>query len=106
MDIPTDALEAVELEAKYSGYFARQERDALRLHEKAGQPISPDLDYDNVRGLRNEARKRLGEIQPTTLAQASKVQGITPADLSILMIALHAHSHRGQAKPKAVTIKA
>lgn len=104
LDIPADALEAVELEAKYSGYFARQERDAQRLHEKAGQPIPTDLDYDNVRGLRNEARKRLGEIQPTTLAQASKVQGITPADLSILMIALHAHSHRGQGKPKAVTI--
>ena len=102
--IPADALEAVELEAKYSGYFARQERDAQRLHEKAGQPIPADLDYDNVRGLRNEARKRLGEIQPTTLAQASKVQGITPADLSILMIALHAHSHRGQGKPKAATI--
>ncbi len=104
LQIPADALEAVELEAKYSGYFARQERDAQRLHEKAGQPIPTDLDYDNVRGLRNEARKRLGEIQPTTLAQASKVQGITPADLSILMIALHAHSHRGQGKPKAVTI--
>lgn len=104
LDIAPDALEAVELEAKYHGYFERQERDAQRLHEKAGQPIPDGFRYEEVRGLRNEARKRLEEIQPTTLAQAGKVQGITPADLSILMIALHAHRHRGQSKSKPATI--
>jgi tRNA uridine 5-carboxymethylaminomethyl modification enzyme len=104
LDIPTGLIDAVELEAKYHGYFERQQREADRLRDKAGQPIPDDFDYEQVRGLRNEARKRLEEIQPTTLAQAGKVQGITPADLSILMIALHGYRHRGQSGRKAATI--
>ncbi len=104
IEIQDEYMEAVELEAKYHGYFERQQREAAKLHEKAGQPIPGDFDYEQVRGLRNEARKRLEEMQPTTLAQAGKVQGITPADMSILMIALHAHRHRGQAGRKAATI--
>ncbi len=104
LDIPDDLIDAVELEAKYHGYFERQQREADRLRDKAGQPIPDDFDYEKVRGLRNEARKRLEEIQPTTLAQAGKVQGITPADLSILMIALHGYRHRGQSARKAATI--
>lgn len=104
LDIPDDLIDAVELEAKYHGYFERQQREANRLHDKAGQPIPDDFDYEQVRGLRNEARKRLEEIKPTTLAQAGKVQGITPADLSILMITLHGYRHRGQSGRKAATI--
>ena len=81
----------VELLAKYSGYFDRQERQARKLKEKQHHSLPSSLDYSSISGLRNEAKKRLIEIQPQSLAQASLVQGVTPADLSIIMV--HAHKY-------------
>ena len=81
----------VELLAKYSGYFDRQERQARKLKEKQHHSLPSSLNYENITGLRNEAKKRLIEIQPQSLAQASLVQGVTPADLSIIMV--HAHKY-------------
>lgn len=76
----------VEIFIKYSGYFKRQANDAKKLIEKQHHAIPKSLDYQKISGLRNEAKKRLSEIQPESLAQASLVQGVTPADLSIIMV--------------------
>jgi tRNA uridine 5-carboxymethylaminomethyl modification enzyme len=83
----------VEILAKYSGYFERQAREARKLQDKQHHTLPEDLDYQSISGLRNEAKKRLTEIRPESLAQASLVQGVTPADLSLIMV--HAHALRG-----------
>lgn len=85
--LPADISSAVELEAKYHGYFAKQRRAAERMAARLGQPLAGELDYDAIAGLRNEARVRLKEVQPETLAQAARIQGVTPADLSLLAVA-------------------
>ncbi|HMS92641.1 MAG TPA: tRNA uridine-5-carboxymethylaminomethyl(34) synthesis enzyme MnmG, partial [Candidatus Saccharibacteria bacterium] len=71
---------------KYSGYFKRQEIEAQKLIERQHHTIPASLDYQKISGLRNEAKKRLSEIRPESIAQASLVQGVTPADLSIVMV--------------------
>ena len=76
----------VEILVKYSGYFKRQKLEAQKLIEKQHHNIPSSLDYNNINGLRNEAKKRLSEIRPQSIAQASLVQGVTPADLSIIMV--------------------
>ncbi len=83
----------VEILAKYSGYFERQAREARKLQDKQHHTLPEGLDYQSISGLRNEAKKRLAEIRPESLAQASLVQGVTPADLSLIMV--HAHALRG-----------
>ncbi len=82
----------VEVLVKYSGYFDRQLSEAQRLKEKQHHTIPTTLEYDKISGLRNEARKRLNEIKPQSIAQASLVQGVTPADLSIIMV--HAYAKK------------
>ncbi len=86
-----NVLSCVENEVKYSGYFQKAERDAQRLASRREHIIPADMSYDQIKGLRNEARARLTEVTPTSLAQAELIQGITPADLSILMVAIHTH---------------
>ena len=86
-----DVSSCIENEVKYSGYFEKQQRDAQKLRERRTHTIPSTLDYAAIKGLRNEARQRLSEVRPTSLAQAELVQGITPADLSILMVAIHHH---------------
>lgn len=86
----------IEIITKYSGYFYRQEQEAKKLKEKQHQTLPLTLDYANISGLRNEAKKRLVEIKPSSIAQAALVQGITPADLSIVMV--HAFAHKATKK--------
>lgn len=76
-----------------TGYFERQAREARKLQDKQHHTLPEGLDYQSISGLRNEAKKRLAEIRPESLAQASLVQGVTPADLSLIMV--HAHALRG-----------
>lgn len=79
----------VSAEVKYGGYFEKQKKEAQKLKERQAQALPESLDYSKIIGLRNEARLRLQEVQPTTIAQASQIQGVTPADLTIIMIASH-----------------
>lgn len=87
--IGEDIADQVVSEVKYRGYFDKQEREARKLMERRNQTLPESLDYSKIMGLRNEARLRLQEVQPTNLAQASLIQGVTPADLTIIMIASH-----------------
>jgi tRNA uridine 5-carboxymethylaminomethyl modification enzyme len=97
-DAPEDdrlvrAIEAqLEVAAKYSGYIERQEEEIARQrrHEETRLPV--DLDYARVAGLSNEVRQKLGEIRPATLGQAARVQGVTPAAVSILLVHLKKHT--------------
>jgi tRNA uridine 5-carboxymethylaminomethyl modification enzyme len=80
--------EQVEIQLKYSGYIARQRAEVERQSHQEHQSIPTDLDYAEVRGLSFEARQRLAQHRPQTVGQASRIQGITPAAISLLLVHL------------------
>jgi tRNA uridine 5-carboxymethylaminomethyl modification enzyme len=83
-----DAVEQVVLEAKYAGYIDRQASDVARLQKTEGKRIPETFDYSLIPQLRVEAREKLSRIRPVTIGQASRVSGITPADLAVLLLYL------------------
>ncbi len=83
-----DAVETVAVDCRYEGYVARQRASAARLAEMEAKAIPARLDYRDVPHLRAEARERLGAIRPETLGQALRVSGITPADVTVIMVHL------------------
>ncbi len=78
----------LEVDIKYSGYLDRQQVMVQRVAKMEERRLPPHLDYSTIHGLKQEARLRLSHIRPLTLGQASRLQGVTPADISILAIAL------------------
>ncbi|HEY7329646.1 MAG TPA: tRNA uridine-5-carboxymethylaminomethyl(34) synthesis enzyme MnmG [Gemmataceae bacterium] len=85
---PPDALEQVNLEAKYSGYIHRQAEQVERFQRLESRPIPAHFDYAAVPQLRAEAREKLSRVRPLNLGQASRISGISPADLAILLVYL------------------
>ena len=78
----------VEISVKYQGYIERQNRQVEEMKKLEGRPLPPDVDYDAIQGLRLEARQKLAEIRPLNLGQASRISGVSPADVAALMIYL------------------
>jgi tRNA uridine 5-carboxymethylaminomethyl modification enzyme len=78
----------VEVRAKYSGYIERQTQDIERTRRHESLRLPADLDYARLAGLSNEVKQKLAEARPGTLGQASRVPGITPAAVSILLVHL------------------
>ncbi|MEO0576270.1 MAG: tRNA uridine-5-carboxymethylaminomethyl(34) synthesis enzyme MnmG [Pseudomonadota bacterium] len=78
----------VETDVKYAGYVERQTREIERTRKQSDLGLPQDLDYDDVHGLSNEARQKLAEVRPQTVGQASRVPGVTPAAVSLLLIHL------------------
>ncbi|MGX7364609.1 tRNA uridine-5-carboxymethylaminomethyl(34) synthesis enzyme MnmG [Aerococcus suis] len=89
-DIPRRVREQVEIQIKYDGYIKKAQAKVDKLHRMEEKAIPEDIDWDAIDGLATEARERLKEIGPRTLAQASRVSGVNPADVSILMVYLQA----------------
>ena len=87
-DVPVDVAEQVEIEAKYAGYVDRQRDEVTRSTSHERTPIPVDVDYSSVRGLSFEARQKLSRHRPTTLGEASRLAGVTPATISLLMVHL------------------
>jgi tRNA uridine 5-carboxymethylaminomethyl modification enzyme len=85
---PSDALEQVVLEAKYAGYINRQARQIERFQHMESKAIPLTFDYAAVPQLRFEAKEKLGRVRPANLGQASRISGICPADLAVLLIYL------------------
>lgn len=81
-----EIVEQVEIDALYRGYLTRQEADIIAFRKDESLRLPPDLDYDAVGGLSTEMRERLKKAQPTTLGQAGRVAGVTPAALTALLI--------------------
>ncbi|MEY1660652.1 tRNA uridine-5-carboxymethylaminomethyl(34) synthesis enzyme MnmG [Isoalcanivorax beigongshangi] len=80
--------EQVEILAKYAGYIERQQGEVARLRAAETTPLPADLDYGQVSGLSNEVRQKLEAVRPTTLGQAGRVPGVTPAAISLLLVHL------------------
>ena len=81
-------IEQIEISAKYQGYIDRQSEEVSRQAEQENMPLPEDLDFASVRGLSIEVQQRLRQSRPQTLGQASRVQGVTPAAITMLMIHL------------------
>ncbi|MHB2150241.1 tRNA uridine-5-carboxymethylaminomethyl(34) synthesis enzyme MnmG [Calditrichota bacterium LG25] len=84
----TDAINEVEYNIKYEGYLKRQKRLIEKLKELEGQRLPVDLDYQKISALSAESREKLSKIKPENLAQASRISGVKPADISVLLIYL------------------
>lgn len=80
--------EQVELNIKYEGYIRRQERQVAEFRRMETHALSPDLDYLSIQGLRLEAREKLAAVRPVDIGQASRISGVSPADIAALMIYL------------------
>jgi tRNA uridine 5-carboxymethylaminomethyl modification enzyme len=85
-DLPQEVVEQVEIALKYEGYIARQEGEVAKLKNLEDKQIPAWLDYAKIPSLRTEARQKLGKIKPATLGQASRISGITPSDVALLMV--------------------
>ena len=89
-DYPPEVKEQLEIEAKYEGYIGRQTADRQRFLKMEDTPLPKDADYLNMAGLRIEARQKLDAQRPDSLGQASRIPGINPGDVTVLMIWLKA----------------
>jgi len=99
MNLTDDVLQAVIIDAKYEGYLAKQERLVAGLKTLETKKIPLDLDYNSVAHLRAEAKEKLSIFRPGTLAQAARISGITPADITVIQVHLKkSHSERSAAK--------
>ncbi|MCM1101060.1 MAG: tRNA uridine-5-carboxymethylaminomethyl(34) synthesis enzyme MnmG [Acetatifactor muris] len=88
----SSAIEQVEIEIKYEGYILRQKRQVEQYRKMENRKIPSDLDYDDVPSLRREARQKLKEFRPISVGQASRISGVSPADISVLLVYLE-HRH-------------
>jgi tRNA uridine 5-carboxymethylaminomethyl modification enzyme len=95
-DSRPNVVEQVTLEAKYSGYIHRQAQQVERFQRLESKPIPAQFDFTAVPQLRAEAREKLARIRPASLGQASRISGISPADLAVLLIYLDARAGRRQ----------
>jgi tRNA uridine 5-carboxymethylaminomethyl modification enzyme len=84
--VPTPIWELVQTDFKYQGYAARQSEQNQRVERKRNHKIPDGLDYNEIAGLRSETRQKLSSLRPTSLGQAARISGITPADISLLHI--------------------
>ena len=87
-DLPAPVREAVEISVKYQGYIGRQLRQVEEMKRLESHALPPDTDYAAIQGLRLEARQKLSRIRPKNLGQASRVSGVSPADVAVLMVYL------------------
>ena len=81
-------LNTINIEVKYEGYLRQQEDDIKKLEREESMEIPEEIDYLNLKGLRLEARQKLDKIRPKTISQASRISGVSPADISVLIIYL------------------
>ncbi|MCC6579997.1 MAG: tRNA uridine-5-carboxymethylaminomethyl(34) synthesis enzyme MnmG, partial [Phycisphaeraceae bacterium] len=84
----TDVLETVLADIKYGGYLDRQQQDIRRLREQESVTLPADLDYARIPSLRTEAKQTLMRFRPATFGQASRLSGLTPADLMVITVAI------------------
>ncbi len=92
--LPADVIEQVEINLKYDGYIQRQQRQVDQFKKAESRRIPENVNYQKMENLRLEARQKLDKFRPVSIGQASRISGVSPADISVLMVYLA--SHKGQ----------
>ena len=92
--LPADVIEQVEIEIKYEGYIERQLRQVEQFKKMERKKIPADIDYDSVPSLRIEARQKLKSFHPMSIGQASRISGVSPADVSVLLVYLEQYNRK------------
>ncbi|MGD6858079.1 tRNA uridine-5-carboxymethylaminomethyl(34) synthesis enzyme MnmG [Bacillus infantis] len=87
-DLDFDVTEQVEIQLKYEGYIEKSLQQVERLKKMENKKVPENIDYDAINGLASEARQKLKEVRPLSIAQASRISGVNPADISILLVYL------------------
>jgi tRNA uridine 5-carboxymethylaminomethyl modification enzyme len=90
-ELPAAVFENVEIELKYEGYIRRQKAQINEMRRLENRLLPPDIDYEKITGLRVEAREKLQAVRPESVGQASRISGVSPADISVLLIWLARH---------------
>ncbi len=96
--VPPEVREQVEIEVKYAGYIAKQEEQVERFRRLEAKRIPEGTDYWAIPGLSKEAQEKLSTIRPRSIGQAARISGVSPADVSVLLVYLHARGGRPQSK--------
>ena len=84
-----EIINQININIKYEGYITRQRQQVEQFKKLEKKHIPSDINYDDVSNLRKEARQKLSEIRPVSIGQASRISGVSPADISVLLIYLH-----------------
>ena len=84
--LPLAVTEEVEIQIKYAGYLARQEKQVEAFRKEEQTLLPADIDYMAISGLRVEAREKLSQIRPVSIGQAGRISGVSPADIAVLLI--------------------
>lgn len=87
-ELPADVIEQVEIEIKYEGYIERQLRQVEQFKKMEKKKIPSEINYDDIESLRLEARQKLKALKPVSVGQASRISGVSPADISVLVVYL------------------
>ncbi len=96
-ELPAVIREQVEIRVKYAGYIERQMRDVEQYRKLQSRPLPLDLDYNEVDSLRLEARQKLNAVKPLNFGQAARISGVSPADITALMIYIETHNKEEKA---------
>ena len=84
--LPKAVTEEVEIQVKYAGYLARQEKQVAEFKKEESRKLPETIDYEKIAGLRLEARQKLSQIRPMSIGQAGRISGVSPADIAVLLI--------------------
>ena len=85
-ELPLSVTEEVEIQVKYAGYLARQEKQVEAFRKEEARLLPADINYEDIAGLRLEAREKLMQIRPVSIGQAGRISGVSPADIAVLLI--------------------
>ena len=92
--LPEDVIEQVEIEIKYEGYIERQQKQVAQFKKMEKRLIPSDIDYNDISSLRLEARQKLTAFKPVSVGQASRISGVSPADISVLLVYLEQRKYK------------
>ena len=85
-ELKEDVIDQVDIFIKYEGYISRQKRQVEQFRKLESKKIPEDIDYDSIKSLRIEAVQKLKEYRPVSVGQASRISGVSPADISVLLV--------------------
>lgn len=95
LDLPQDVCEQIDIQIKYEGYIKKQMAQVERFEKLEGKKLADTIDYDSLHGLSSEARQKLNKQKPQSVGQASRISGVSPADISVLLIYLEQQRRKG-----------